>query len=224
MEERFNSSSAGIRGLSSAWLLASLGAIGWLLSSYRETWPLPVGFLIVVVATLGCIGLITLWVMDQLVFHRLLNSVFLVGLKIEKDDKEIPPIRSMMMKTQEGLGTHRWESVFYLTPIFVFTLLSVVVLLGGSNELFSTQKGSFSLNTFYISIILVIFQIAGIIWVLTKLPSMSLEKRSTYFEDREFTELFDKKGKGFELPISRFGLKPDIEKKDEGRKIEGPIS
>ena len=125
MEECYNSSSGGVRGLASAWLLASLGAIGWLFSSYKyETWPLPLGFLIVAIATLGCIGTIILWVMDQLVFHRLLDSVFLVGLKIEKDDISIPPIRSMMMKTQEGLGTHIWERFFYLTPIFLFILIS----------------------------------------------------------------------------------------------------
>ncbi len=110
MEERYNSSSGGIRTLASAWILGSLGATGWLFSSYNPaTWPLPLGFLIIIIMTLGNVGMITLWVMDQLVFHRLLTSVFLVGLKIEKDDQEIPSIRSMMMKTQEGLGTHRWE-------------------------------------------------------------------------------------------------------------------
>jgi len=215
MEERFNSSSGGIRGLTSAWLLASLGAIGWLFSSFNhETWLLPLGFLIVVVTTLGCIGLITLWVMDQLVFHRLLSSVFLVGLKIEKDDPEIPPIRSMMMKTQEGFGTHRWERVFYLTPIFVLTIISVVVLVGGSTDLFLADKEYFSLNTYYISIFLVIAQVAAIIWVLTKLPSMSLETRPSYFEDREFTDLFA--SRGFEMIISRFRSQANVEKKNEG--------
>ncbi|WKZ20664.1 MAG: hypothetical protein QY305_08185 [Candidatus Brocadiaceae baterium WH-1] len=105
MEERYNSSSGGIRTLASAWLLSSLGATGWLFSSYSpEKWPLPLGFLVVVVMTMATVGMVTLWVMDQLVFHRLLTSVFLVGLKMEKDDQELPPIRSMMMKTQEGLG------------------------------------------------------------------------------------------------------------------------
>lgn len=147
MEERYNSSSGGIRTLASAWILGSLGAMGWLFSSYNPVkWPLPLGFLLVTVMTLGNVGMITLWVMDQLVFHRLLSSVFLVGLKIEKDDQEIPPIRSMMMKTQEGLGTHRWERFFYLGPALVFFLISLVVIIGGSNDLFLQNSKFFILN------------------------------------------------------------------------------
>jgi hypothetical protein len=211
MEERYNSSSAGIRGLASAWLLASLGAIGWLLSSYNhETWPLPLGFLIIVVTTLGCIGMITLWVMDQLVFHRLLTSVFIVGLKIEKDDKEIPPIRSMMMKTQEGIGTHRWERFFYLSPIFVFILMSFVIIIAGSSKLFLANEKYFSLNTLYISVFLVIAQSVAVIWMITKLPSMSLKTRASYFDDREFTELVA--DSRFDMTIARFRSKPDGEK------------
>ena len=64
MEQRFNSSSGAIRTLASAWLLASFGAIGWTFSAYKpETWPLPMGFLVIMIATLGNIGLTTLWVM-----------------------------------------------------------------------------------------------------------------------------------------------------------------
>ncbi|MEN6331399.1 MAG: hypothetical protein ABFD57_05395 [Smithella sp.] len=215
MEERYNSSSAGIRGLASAWLLASLGAMGWLFSSYNyETWPLPLGFLIVVVATMGCFGMITLWVMDQLVFHRLLTSVFIVGLKIEKDDKEIPPIRSMMMKSQEGLGTHRWERFFYLSPVFIFILISFVVIIAGSNKLFSAEEIYFPLNTLYISVFLVIAQSIAVIWMITKLPSMSLKTQASYFDDQEFTKLVA--DSGFEMTVARFRSKPDGEKQDEG--------
>lgn len=174
MEERYNSSSEGIMTLSSAWLLASLGAIGWLFSSYNhETWPLPLGFLVVIVTTLGSIGIIMLWVMDQLVFHRLLSSVFLVGLKIENDDQEIPPIRSMMMKTQEGLGTHRWEKFFYLVPVSVLILISIVVIIGGSDELFSPNRKYFSINTYFLSIFLICTQLVAIIWMIRNLPAMS---------------------------------------------------
>lgn len=214
MEERYNSSSDGVRGLASAWLLGSLGAIGWLFSSYNhETWPLPLGFLLVVVTTLGCLGMITLWVMDQLVFHRLLTSVFLVGLKVEKDDGEIPPIRSMMMKTQEGLGTHRWERFFYLTPISIFILMSLVVIIGGSNKLFLADGKYFSLDTLYLSIFLVILQFMAVLWMIMKLPSMSLKTRASYFGDREFTDLVA--DSRFDVTISRFRSKPDGEKQNE---------
>lgn len=203
MEERFNASSAGIRSLTSAWLLAGLGSLGWLLNSYNpDTWPLPLGFLAIIIATLCCIGMITLWVMDQLVFHRLLSSVFLIGLKIEKDNPEIPPIRSLMMKTQEGLGTHRWEKFFYMTPILVFLLLSCVLLVGGSSDLFAVNKKFFSLNTFYLSMILVTIQTGSTIWMMRKLPSMSLETRAEFFNDKKFAQLV--KEKKFDSTIANF--------------------
>lgn len=93
MEERFNSSSAGVRTLASGWLLAALAALGWLLDpSKPSSWMIPLGLLLVVVCVLGVAGIATLWILDQLVFHRLLNSVFLVGLKMESSDPVIPPL------------------------------------------------------------------------------------------------------------------------------------
>ena len=210
MEERFNSSSGGIRSLASAWLLASLGAIGWLFSSYDPlTWPLPLGFLVIVVTTLGCIGMITLWVMDQLVFHRLLTSVFMVGLKIENDDPDIPPIRSLMMKTQEGIGTYRWEKLFYLMPILLFILITGVLVIGGSVELFSPNTKYFSLSTYSFSVVLGILQLLSTMWMIIKFPSMSMA-RASYFGDAEFEDLV--KNRRFENTISRFRSNPNCEK------------
>jgi hypothetical protein len=207
MEERYNSSSAGVRALASAWLLAALGALGWLFSSYEhDKWPLPLGFLIAVVTTLGSVGMITLWVMDQLVFHRLLTSVFLVGLKIEKDDREIPPLRSMMMKTQEGLGTHRWERFFYLMPVSLFILISAVVIAGGSPQLFLPNKNYFSFDLHLLSVLLATLQLAAAAWMIAKLPSMSLTTRASYFNDAEFAALVAENR--FEAIISRFHSPP----------------
>lgn len=214
MEERFNSSSGGIRGLASAWLLAALGAIGWIFSTYDpDTWPLPMGFLTIVVATLGCIGITTLWVMDQLVFYRLLNSVFLVGLKIEKDDNEIPPIRSIMMKAQEGLGTHRWERFFYMTPVSIFILFSAVITVSGSDALFIGNTEYFALDTRYISGLLVLLQIAALIWMLVKFRSISREERASYFNDQDFTDIVN--NKTYETTIFRFQSKIDAENRGE---------
>jgi hypothetical protein len=171
--------------------------------------------------TLGSIGMITLWVMDQLVFHRLLTSVFLVGLKMEKDDQEIPPIRSMMMKTQEGLGTHRWERLFYVGPVFVFVLISFVVIIGGSKELFLPNTRFFVLNTHLLSLSLGIFQLVAIAWMIVKFPYMSLKTKAAYFNDAEFTDLFadskvdrrveSKVKSKFEIIISRFSSKTNLD-------------
>jgi len=47
MEQGFNESAAGVRALASAWMLAALAAIGWLLdpSKAAAPWHVPVGVL-----------------------------------------------------------------------------------------------------------------------------------------------------------------------------------
>ncbi|MCU0843136.1 MAG: hypothetical protein MUC79_15685 [Thiobacillaceae bacterium] len=223
MEERYNASAGGIRALASAWILAALGASGALLVGHDPaSWPLPLGFLIIVVMTLGVIGMVTLWVMDQLVFHRLLSSVFVVGLKIEKDNPDIPPLRSMMMKTQEGLGTHRWERLFYLGPTLVFAVISLVVLVGGWESLFSSSEGRFATYSRQIGVVFVLLQCFAIGWVIAKLPVMGLRARAAHFQDPEFAELFPKEDgiSRFETVIARFRSKPGDEDADKPHEME----
>ncbi len=191
MEERFNASAGGVRALASAWMLASLGAIGWLFNYYEfDKWPMPLGLLVVMVSSLATVGISTLWVMDQLVFHRLLNSVFLVGLKMEKDDPELPPIRSVMMKTQEGSGTSKWELLFYIAPIIIFTLLSFSTLAFGSDKLFLANRGLPMLQAERMSWAFLVVQLSFLSWVLIKRrTTRSFAKGADWFADEEFTRV-----------------------------------
>ncbi|UCD80670.1 MAG: hypothetical protein JSW26_04340 [Desulfobacterales bacterium] len=191
MEERYNASSGGIRTLASAWILAALGAIGWLFNSYKfDNWPIPLGLLVVIVSLLATAGITTLWVMDQLVFHRLLNSVFLIGLKMEKDDPDLPPIRSMMLKTQEGSGTSKWELLFYLAPIITFILLSFLIIAFGMDKLFLANKELFAFNARLISWIFFAIQLITLFWVLLNTKTLKkFAKRASWFEDEEFTKI-----------------------------------
>lgn len=119
----------GIRALASAWLLAAVGAIGVLLrTEANAAWLIAPSSLVVIVCTLAVAGLAALWVMDQLVFHRLLNAVFLVGLKMEFDDPRLPPIRAMMMMmSAEGEDMRRWERLVYLIPLLVLATVALLV-------------------------------------------------------------------------------------------------
>lgn len=191
MEERFNSSSAGIRTLASAWLLGAFGSIGWMFSVYDpDKWFLPLGFLIVIVLTFASIGFTTLWVMDQLVFHRLLNSVFLVGLKMEKDNPELPPIRSMMMKTLEGSGTFKWELFFYLGPIMLFMVITIFTLLHAYGANAALSGVLFNSGQIVLSIMLLGLQFVCISLVLMKFKLVSsFELRSSWFDDKEFENI-----------------------------------
>ena len=188
MEERFNSSSAGVRTLASGWLLAALAALGWLLDPSKPiSWVIPLGLLLIAVCTLSIAGIATLWVLDQLVFHRLLNSVFLVGLRMENSDPALPPIRAVIMKTIEGGAHTGWER-FFSAPLIVFVVLSAVIVTTGSNALFSSGGEGLS-GTRWLGYLLVLAQILLIVWVLAKQGSVSFVERAASFGDKDFEEL-----------------------------------
>jgi hypothetical protein len=191
MEERFNASSGGIRALASAWILAAIGSIGWLFNSYNFlTWAVPQGLLMVMISTLASLGISTLWVLDQHVFQRLLNSVFLVGLKLEKDDPELPPIRSMMIKTQEGSGASKWQLLFYIVPIAIFTSFSFLLIFFGMDKMFISNAELFKLQARLVSWICLSLQIISLIWIFVNRKTVkSFVERASWFTDEEFTEI-----------------------------------
>jgi ABC-type multidrug transport system fused ATPase/permease subunit len=194
MEERFNSSSAGVRTLASGWLLAALAGLGWLLDPNKpSSWAIPLGLLLVAVCVLGVAGVATLWVLDQLVFHRLLNSVFLVGLKMERAEPALPPIRALMMKTVEGRGTHGWELFFYLGPLIVFVVLSTIVVTTGSNTLFFAWRQGSSLDLRWVGYVMLLAQIIVIVWVFAKQRSVGIVQCAAWFGDEAFEELMKKR-------------------------------
>jgi hypothetical protein len=111
-ESHFNNIQAGIRGLASVWLLSSLGAIAYLLrlDSGRPSFLLAANFSVSAVCLLGAIGLAILWNLDQLVYQGFLNAVFVLALKMEDQNKSLPPI------------------VFYFFPIYILSVISVASL------------------------------------------------------------------------------------------------
>lgn len=187
MEQRFNESGAGVRTLASGWLLAALAGLGWLLDpSKAGPWAVPLGLLLSMVCTMAVAGIATLWVLDQLVFHRLLDAVFLVGLRMERADPTLPPIRAMMLKMIEGQGTHRWERFFYFVPIIVFTAFDAIIVFAGSDSLFTSGalRGARAMSG-----LLLTLQIVLIVWVLLKQRASKLAQPMCWFGDSEFAKL-----------------------------------
>lgn len=189
-ERGFNDSQAGIRTLASAWLLVGIGAIGVLLRSEGGTeWLIPRSSLIVMVCALSGIGLATLWVMDQLVFHRLLDSVFLVGIKMEYEDNRLPPIRSMMMATAEGKGMPRWQRLFYLVPMLAFFVVTLLVLTGPLARSSGPAAGRVTGGASALDWLLLVVQGVVLTWVLSKQVAMGFVRQAAMFGDERFTRL-----------------------------------
>lgn len=121
---------------------------------------------------------------------------------MENDNPDLPPIRSIMMETQEGEGTNRWERLFYLAPLAVFFILSVVTIIGGTDQVFQANPLLFPYSTRWIAMLLVFGQGILMAWVITKQKSVSLLERAKWFQDESFTEIVEKKQ--YQAVIARY--------------------
>lgn len=127
-EHHFNSMETELRKLASVWLLAALAAIAYLVRQDVSGALLDARLLIGIVGLAGNAGLLALWILDQLVYHRLLNAVFLLGIRMEYVDPALPPIRTSMMLFSRKRGMARFLRLFYLLPM---SALGVVALAAG---------------------------------------------------------------------------------------------
>lgn len=137
-EHHFNTMEFEVRKLASAWLLAGFGAIGFILQSQLGEAALGVRplHLVVIVAALSQLGLFMLWMLDQVVYHGLLDAAFTTALHIERRFTEVPPLRSLMLRLSapggsggRGSGMARYMKLFYLLPMAVFLLIATVATL-----------------------------------------------------------------------------------------------
>ncbi len=138
-EHHFNNLQTEIRKMTSGWLLAALGAVAYLATSRVENPLFDRLLLIPLVCLMGNIGILILWILDQLVYHRLLNAVFLLGLRMEYlHCGALPPIRTLMMLFSQKLGMARYLRHFYLVPVSVLAgialISSLYYLLAAANQ------------------------------------------------------------------------------------------
>ena len=193
VEERFNTTQSTVRALASTWLLAAFGAIAVLVRTDESvTWLFPTPVLVVLVVTMASVGLFTLWIVDQIVYQRLLNAVALMGLKMEHDNPELPPMRALMMDSAEGIGMARWLRMFYVIPMITFLLITVAMSL-----LLETPSGDVAetvtpliKHPWLLMAILAMTQVASLIVIFVKGQDIYLTKRPGLFHDEEFTALF----------------------------------
>ena len=82
------------------------------------------------IAVAGSLGITLLWVVDLLVYHRLLDSNFVEGLILEEQYPWLPPIRSNMMRTQMGQGV-----LFCVVLFYSGTIMLLVIIAGGALSL-----------------------------------------------------------------------------------------
>jgi hypothetical protein len=214
-ERHFNEIQSGIRNLASGWMLAAFGGIALLLKVVKDApWIVPPALLVAVVSCMATLGLLVLWIIDQLVYERLLNSNFLVGLKKEFDDPNLPPVRCMMLYATEGKGMSRWMRLFYLIPMVGFCAITAASFWLGMGGADSAKFCGWPV-TLWVVVALGIAQLLAACWVVFQWGKVSSSNRAEAFGDPKFTALFTGKPE-----VRKAGLAGLIARSNLGGKVK----
>ena len=126
-ELHFNSLCAGFKRMASTWLLATFGGIGFLLSTEIDLEVDP-AFLIAGVAGAGAVGIYLLWIVDLLVYQRLLSSAFTWRGQIEKENPWLPAIFETMRQRIFGASVGFNLVWFYILGVLAPALIALGAL------------------------------------------------------------------------------------------------
>ena len=202
-ERHFNTIQAGIRALASVWLLAAFASLATLLKRKEAAalW-LPEEWVIVTICVMGSAGLALLWVIDQLVYHRLLNAVFIVGLKLENDDRSLPPLHASMYASVPKHGYAVLLSGFYFAPIGALGATALAV----ASYAISRDAGASSVAVLAFALLPGIT--CAFIFHRGFRERESFAKHVDHFKDEEFSKLFARGPSGqrsFYTLLERYG-------------------
>ena len=134
-ESDFDRAQLEMRRTAALWVLAAFSALAYLLmaiarvSSEGESVGIDVAagpFLGVTVCWLAILGLFVLWYVDQRVYQRMLNSVFVYGLCVEWCDSRLPQVRTQMYFSSLNISINL--SRYYSVAMAFFSLISLVLL------------------------------------------------------------------------------------------------
>jgi hypothetical protein len=129
-ESDFDRAQAEMRRTAGLWILAAFSALAYLLTAAArissgaegmEAQAVP--FLAATVSWLAILGLFVLWYVDQGVYQRMLNSVFVYGIFLEWHDSRLPQIRKIMYLSNQNISNKL--SWYYFMAMAFFTVVSL---------------------------------------------------------------------------------------------------
>lgn len=118
-----------------------------------------------------------MWINDRLVYQRLQDSGFIIALKMEYDNPELPPIRAIMMYSAEGKGMSRWMTYFYTIPLWALFAISVAAMLLRQSIGSASQAGNTS-QSLMMFMVLCLGQLCVTIWVHWKKSAVGAKPRA----------------------------------------------
>jgi hypothetical protein len=122
-ERHFNNLEIEYRKLASIWLLASFAGMGFVLKENLQM-IIPPEIALIGIGLAGSIGIVLIWIVDLLVYHRLLDAWFIKGQQFEEMHQELPQIRQEMIANQKDGDVTirlRWFYTLLMAAPVVFT-------------------------------------------------------------------------------------------------------
>lgn len=124
-ERHFNSMQNTYRQFASGWLVAALGAMGYVLVQGDEPTGLGRMAIVGLIAVATMVGLLLLWFMDAWIYHRLLLSCFDVANDLEQR-AGLPRLRQAMAHAlKRGSTVGRAIHIYYLVPAGLLLIVAV---------------------------------------------------------------------------------------------------
>lgn len=174
-EKHFNGLETQYRLLASTWLLASLGAIGFLLKDDKSSWLNSNKlYLIGAIGLVGSLGIMLLWILDIRVYHKLLHSVFIRGVLLELQYPWLPKIRTDMLLSQETGDVTSNTKLYYICSAVFLQAISLIAFVSGSSGI--TNKIAILLAGLLVMLAVVFFM---------RRSSMSLRSKKLYKKLKE---------------------------------------
>ena len=127
-EEHFNKLQTDYRKLASTWLLASLGASGYVLKSSLEI-QIDHWYIVFSICMAASAGISILWMMDLKVYQKLLDCFFKEGFFLEIQNYQwLPPFRINIIRSQKSGEIPSKVQYYYFSSITILLLLGIVTI------------------------------------------------------------------------------------------------
>ena len=127
IERHFNDLQSKYRVMASTWLLAAFAGVGFIFSKTLVT-SIPEELIAAGIATASAIGISLIWILDLLVYHRLLAAAFAEGYELEQQHNWLPCIHTNMYNLHNGIGVLPKVVWFYLTGVAIQSLIGGITL------------------------------------------------------------------------------------------------
>ena len=127
IERHFNDLQSKYRVMASTWLLAAFTGIGFVFSKTLNT-HIPEELIAAGIATASAIGISLIWILDLLVYHRLLAAAFAEGYELEQQHSWLPCIHTNMYNLHNGIGVLPKVVWFYVTGAAIQALIGGIAL------------------------------------------------------------------------------------------------